>query len=93
MKISEKVNLIATILGPIIISGMMLWAGWSFNAKLSLGFAAQDKYNATAYAPVAALAETNRQLENVTEKVDKLSDDVSNIKGRLSRQSSDKHNN
>ena len=40
---SERLNLAATVIGPILVSGMILWAGWSLNAKIELSQAAQDK--------------------------------------------------
>jgi hypothetical protein len=39
----ETANLIATIAGPIIVSAVIFWVSWSFNAKLDLRQAAADK--------------------------------------------------
>lgn len=78
---SEKINLAATVGGPIFIAAVIGWASWSIETALTVRFDAEDKYNATTYATQSDFskfqAETNRKL-------DSISSDVEFIKGKLS---------
>jgi hypothetical protein len=85
---TEKLNLAATIVGPIAIVGMIGWATWSFNTKMSNLFLEEDKHNTETYVPKAwfekSHEETNKKLDTLSDNVNKVNEDVATIKGELS---------
>ena len=92
MNKNEKINLIATILGPVVVLGAIAWVSWSFNARMTIERQSADKFNADTYVPKvwfqAAQAETNKRLDALTSEVNGVQQDVAQIKGELGR----KHN-
>lgn len=73
---TDKINLAATILGPVLVSGMIYWAKWSFEAKLTIAFDAQDRRNAEMFQ---TRAEADKIHAAISGNVDKLSTRVGNV--------------
>jgi hypothetical protein len=100
MTTSEKINLGATIGGPIIITAMIGWAAWSVNAKLDLRQATQDKaiearfvaehqYSADTFVKkdwfVQNNNETNEHLKSLDEKMSQVQIGIANISGQMKK--------
>ena|SRR6266404_4470475 len=85
---AEKYQLYANIIGPIMIVFVMGWLAWSFKAEMSLLFSEEDKKNAETYVPKTwfekSHEETNKKLDDLSEKENVMSEDVATIKGELS---------
>lgn len=98
---TEKVNLAATILGPILVSGVIVWAGWSLNAKMDLRQADADKkttekitseheYNANTFVKkdwfVQSQQETSDHLKSIDDKMSQVRVDIATVNGKLENQ-------
>jgi hypothetical protein len=66
---TEKVNLLATIMGPIIVTGVIAIISFALNAKLQLAIDAQDKKVSATYV-------TKDDFKNESTKVDDLAKEV-----------------
>lgn len=88
---SEKINLWATILGPIVVVGVLSWMNWSWNAKMDLNRAADAKFNADTYESrndyKSDLNATNQRLDSIGRDLSTVQQDVASIKGQLSGRS------
>lgn len=87
---SEKINLTATIIGPIVIVAFLGWMEWSFNARLTIDSQAKDAFNAATYVPKTWYEknqdETNRRLDSISSDVSKIQQDVATLRGEESGQ-------
>lgn len=87
----EKINLVATVVGPLLITAVIAWASWSFNARITMEMQAQEKRIAETYVNKqwfqAYHEETTKKLEGISSDVSHVQQDVATIKGELSVQS------
>lgn len=81
---SEKINLVFTILGPVLVLGFLSWIDWSWNAKTDLQRAADAKFNADTYATRADMGATNQRLDSMGRDLSTVSKDVALIQGAMS---------
>ena len=85
---SEKINLAATIGGPVLVAAVIGWVAWSFNAKMDLMMAAEDKKNSEMFVSKVWFErshdETTSKLESIANQVGNVKEDVATIKGELS---------
>ncbi len=88
MSKAEKLNLYATIGGPILLSVIIASVSWMFNAKLTIMFQEMDKKNSETYVAKVWFEkshdDTTKQLDKISDNVSTLGQSVSEIKGELS---------
>lgn len=79
----EKINLYANILGPICIMGVIAWAVWSVNARVTMEVQAEDKKNADAFVSKAWFEkshdDTTKQISDVATTVGNLNTTLGNL--------------
>ena len=84
---SEKINLSATVLGPILVSCVLLWVGWSFKVYIRDEIRDQNEKNAVTYVARVVYednrAEDSKQLGQISTDVGRVKEDVATIKGEL----------
>lgn len=84
----DKINLTATILGPILILGALGIAVWCVNARFTIEMQAQDKKNADAFVSKTWFEkshdETTKQISDVTGTVNTMAITMAELKGELS---------
>jgi hypothetical protein len=84
----EKINLTATIVGPVVLLVFMAWCVWSFNARFTIEMQTEDKKNADAYVSKVWFEKShddiNKQLSDISGSVNTLTTTVAEMKGELS---------
>lgn len=73
----DRTNLAATIIGPILVSGIILWVGWSVRSYFTIELATQARYNAATYVGIQAF---DRAHDETTKQIDTIGTDVASLK-------------
>lgn len=86
--LKSTINLTATVVGPILISLVITWVGWSIKMYMKDMLTEQDRRNAAQFVPKeyfeASHKEMTDQLKGVAVDVGQVKNDVATIKGELS---------
>lgn len=81
---SEKINLAATVGGPILVSAVIAWVGWSARSWVKIELDARDTKISQTYVDKVSANEIKDSIKQVSTKVEHVAEDVSEIKGQLS---------
>ena len=84
---SEKINLAATIAGPVILALLMAWLNWSFDAKLQIDRDESDKFNAANFVAKPWFEKSHDELmtklDTLTKSLNALQNHVSMLDGEM----------
>ena len=73
----DILNLAASIGGPILVSGVILWVGWTLRAYVSIQIADQAKFNVENFVGKAQFKEYHTELSS---KIDSEAQDINALK-------------
>jgi hypothetical protein len=91
----QRVNLAFTILGPIVVSCLICWVKWSFDAKVDLKIKAQDDHIQSIYVTKETFRDESTKVDDLAKEVRQnfsslqtqvgdVAKDVATMKGELS---------
>lgn len=83
----DKLNLFATVIGPLLICGVIAWAVWSVNIRFKSEMDNIKQYNADTYVTKpwfqAYHDETIKKIDTLTIDVGQVKEHVAHIDGEL----------
>lgn len=88
MSKADKLNLTATVVGPILICGFIAWVGWSVDAKFTIALGEQERRNNEMFVSKPWFKdyheETIKKIDGLTVDVGQVKETVAGIRGELS---------